>query len=279
MKVWRKAGQDTVIAEVKLRKLAGFHKAAVAQENLEAIVVLKNGLVEEISTAGSIRTLSTWEAFKRCLGLGPSIQIYYLDITPRTLEFWLEDPAVSREQSTGQAFGMPGLTSDGQLIPAQVNVTVSVNPERPDLLLRALHGRSVFTLDDLRVLMRDELLGKVIGPALAVRTAGELRGDSSLLDEFYEEACAQIGNTLEGYGLKFDVSQFYINWGLTYDESREIEKRRIDAEIAHIEHLKQLEQALNKEETPAEEEAPAEEENRSDSGVVIERDLKISINK
>ena len=66
MQDWRKAGQDTIIAELDNKKLSGFSKSAIVQENLEAIVVLKNGLVDEICTAGSIQTLCQAPCYELC---------------------------------------------------------------------------------------------------------------------------------------------------------------------------------------------------------------------
>jgi len=279
MKNWRIAGEDTVVAEVKHKRLRGLNKTAVVRENLEAIVVLKNGLVDEVCTAGAVKTLSRWEAFKGWFGLGPSIHVYYFDITPKTLEFWLEDPAVPRAQTTGQAFGMPGLTSDKQLIPAQVNVTVSIDPNRPELLLRAFKdGGSSLTIDDLRTLMRDQLLATIIGPALAQRSAEELRGNRTLLDQLYEDACAQLNNMFTAYGLQLDVSQFYINWGLTHDESIAIEERRLSAEIAHVKHKKELEQLLNNDTETDQEDPAIDEKEKRDDGMTAGRDVKFSIN-
>ena len=273
MQDWRKAGQDTIIAELDNRKLSGFSKSAIVQENLEAIVVLKNGLVDEICTAGSIQTLNIWESIKNWIGIKPNLQVFFLDITPRTLEFWLEDPAKSQDKSLGQSFGMPALTSDGQLISAQVNLTISVDMKRPDLLLRALHGNKLFTIDDLRELIRDELLGKVLTPALSKRTAKELRGNAELLEEFYQEVVIQLNNTLSGYGLKLDTSQFYINWGLTQEEADKIERKRREAEIKQAEHEKELEKILsdNNEDINL-------DDSKSSSGINIGRDFNYSEN-
>mgnify|MGYP001407860126 CR=1 FL=1 len=273
MQDWRKAGQDTIIAELDNRKLSGFSKSAIVQENLEAIVVLKNGLVDEICTAGSIQTLNIWESIKNWIGIKPNLQVFFLDITPRTLEFWLEDPAKSQDKSSGQSFGMPALTSDGQLISAQVNLTISVDMKRPDLLLRALHGNKLFTIDDLRELIRDELLGKVLTPALSKRTAKELRGNAELLEEFYQEVVIQLNNTLSGYGLKLDTSQFYINWGLTQEEADKIERKRREAEIKQAEHEKELEKILsdNNEDINL-------DDSKSSSGINIGRDFNYSEN-
>ena len=271
MKDWRAAGQDTVVAEIRHKDLAGFNKTGIAQENSEAIVVLKNGLIDEICTAGSISTLSTWEGIKRWAGMGPNVQVFYLDITPRTLEYWLEDPAKPRDNDSGQLFGLPALTSDGELISAQVNLTVAIDMERPDLLLRALHGRTLFTMDDLRALVRDELLGKVIGPALSKRTAKELRGNSELLEEFYKDVKIQLSNTLVGYGLKLDTSQFYINWGLTQSEVDEIDKRRREREIKQAEHEQIIENIRSKGEK--DEGDIVGSDNRPGSGIKVGRDL------
>tara|TARA_Y100000814_G_C12345318_1_gene405469 strand:+ start:1279 stop:2178 length:900 start_codon:yes stop_codon:yes gene_type:complete len=244
MKDWRSAGPDTIAVEVNHNQLQGFNKTGIVKENLEAIVVLKEGLVDKICTAGSIQTLNIWESIKNWAGIKPNLNIFFLDITPRTLEFWLEDPAIPRDTSSGESFGMPVLTSDGQLISAQVNLTVSIDIERPDLLLRALHGSKLFTINDLRKLIRDELLAKVITPALAKRTAEELRGNHELLEEFYQEVVLQLSNTLTGYGLKLDTSQFSINWGLTQEEAIKIEDRRREAEIKQAKHQKELERIL-----------------------------------
>ena len=237
---WRHAGSETVVGQVDPRKLRGFLKKAVVQENMEAIVVLKNGLIHEVCTAGSIKSVSFWEAIKLRFGMGPTIHAYFIDITPRTLEFWLEDPAHTIERTTGHLFGMPALTKDGQLISAQVNLTISVDADEPDMLIRSLHGKTLLTVDDLRLLVRDEFLGKALAPALRRKTAAELRSDQSLLRQLYEELKIQLNDTFSGYGLKLDTSQFFINWGLTQDEKESIDRNLRQAEIEFAKHQADL---------------------------------------
>ena len=267
---WRRAGYDTVASRLDLRELRGFQKTAVVQETRETAIVVKNGLVHDVCTGGEMKTLSFVEALKTKIGMGPNLQVYFLDTTPRTLEFWLEDPSIPQDSDTGKLFGMQALTKDGQLVSAQISLTVSIDPENSEWLLRAFHGKPTFTTDDLRVLVKNELLGKVLSPALANNTADELRGNSELLRELYDNVTVQLSNTFRGYGLYLDTSQFVIVWGLNQEDLDKIQSRRRAAEIEQAEHEARLKAIME----PQESIATTEDEGRV--GINVGRDLNIS---
>ena len=149
--------------------------------------------------------------------------------------------ALDSPADLGQAspFGIPALTADGQLITAQVNLTLSVVPDDADRLLRLLRGRSAISTSNVAQSIKDELLAKVVALELGKHSAAELRGSEQLLRALYESLQVQLNSTLTGYGLKLD--NFYINWGLSPDEREKIEDQKHQAQVRAAERKRELE--------------------------------------
>ena len=162
------------------------------------------------------------------------------DTSPFNLSFWLEDPASPVDSGEGSTFGIPALTADGQLITAQVNLTLSVVADNADLLLRLLRGRQSISASNIARSIKDELLAKVIALELSKHSASELRGSEALLRSIYESIRVQLDSTLSGYGLR--LVNFFIAWGLSHDEREKIEEQRHQARLRAAQRQKELEE-------------------------------------
>ena len=144
------------------------------------------------------------------------------------------------EPGEGSPFGIPALTADGQLITAQVNLTLSVVPDGAELLLRLLRGRGAISASDVARSIKDELLAKVIALELSKHSAEELRVSEELLRSVYESVRVQLDSTLSGYGLR--LANFSINWGLSHDEREQIEEQRHEARLRVAQRRVELEE-------------------------------------
>jgi hypothetical protein len=236
VKNWGRSGPDIIVERIGAKQLYGWRAGVVVQENLEAITVYKDGLLHEVCIGGRVQSLGLFEALSLRFGGGPHLFGYWYDTAPITLEFWLQNPTLPHAQSSGDVFGLQALTSDGQYVSAQITLTVSVDPETPHLLLRDAHGAPAYTVTHLRSLVRDELLAKVLGPAIAQRSIDDLRGNKDLLAALYQEVKTQLVDTFRSYGLRLDASQFFVNWGLNQNEADQFEDQRRAQEISQIQH-------------------------------------------
>ena len=138
---WREQGTDTVAAVVDGRRLRGFRKTATAGPT-ESAVVLKDGVVTDAITEGSVRTRGFLESLRSLIGLGPRVEVLYSDLSPFTVSYWLEDPAVPHGRADGEGFGIPvvpiavncygrGVVSQrGGALPVKVNGVV-LEPDPP----------------------------------------------------------------------------------------------------------------------------------------------------
>ena len=235
---WRTHGVDTVAAFVPPKELTGLARSVTVGPN-EVAVVIRDGEIANVFTEGKAGTRGLGDLLRALAGRGPDIQVLIADTSPFNLSFWLEEPGAPVQPGEGSPFGIPAVTSDGQLITAQVNLTLSVEAEGAELLLRLLRGRRAMATSDVALSIKDELLGKVIALELSKHSAGELRGSDDLLRSVYESLRVQLDSTLSGYGLR--LVNFFINWGLSQDEREKIEEQRHQARVRAIEREKELE--------------------------------------
>ena len=234
---WRGDDQFTVATLVDAGKLSGIRKTATVGP-YETAVVLKNGEVIEVFSEGRLRIRGFLEALRASAGFAPDTRVLFADLSPFNVSSWLEDPSVPRERSDGDSFGLPVLTRDRQLITAQINLTLSVDPERPELLLRVMRGRESISMSEIGATLRDEVLAKVLAVEIEQLAASEIRGNADLRRNIYDQIKSQLDSTLQGYGLHLD--NFFVNWGLTQDEASSIEDRRREEARRQAEHDAEL---------------------------------------
>ena len=234
---WKGADSDTVATLVDANTLNGLRKTAIVGP-FQTAVVVKNGEVTETMTEGRLRTRSFLDVARAAIGLAPETQVLFADLAPFTVSTWLEDPSVPRGRTDGDSFGLPALTRDRQLITAQIGLTLLLDPERPELLLRTMSNRESITGNEIGRMLRDEVLSKVLAVEIEQVDASEIRGNPSLRRTIYDQVKSQLDATLRGYGLQLD--NFYVAWGLTQEESSAIEARRREEELRRAEHERRL---------------------------------------
>ena len=234
---WRDRGTETVAALVEAKQLAGFRRTATASPG-EAVVVIRNGRISGLQTEGQIRAVSAVDRFRSIVGLGPDVRVLLVDTTAFSLSYWLEDPNVSRDRSDGESLGLPVLTSDGQLVSAQINLELAVVPDESELLLQAMRGRPSISTYEVGSLLKDQLVAMAVGVQISTYKANELRGNTDLLRDIYDETKSQLESRLNGYGLR--LTGLTINWGLTQRESDQIAERRRESELADELHRRTL---------------------------------------
>lgn len=161
-----------------------------------------------------------------------------VDTTSFSLSYWLEDPDVPRDRTDGESLGLPVLTSDGQLVTAQINLELAVVPDESELLLQAMRGRSSLSTYEVGSLLKDQLIAMAVGVQISAHEANDLRGNSSLLRGIYDETKTQLESRLNGYGLR--LIGLSINWGLTQRESEQIAERRRESELADELHRRTI---------------------------------------
>jgi PGF-pre-PGF domain-containing protein len=235
---WRDRGTETVAALLDAKQLTGFRRTATASPG-EAVVVIRNGRVSGLQTEGQIRAVSAVDRFRSVIGLGPDVRVLMVDTTPFSLSYWLEDPNVPRDRTDGESLGLPVLTSDGQMVSAQINIELAVVPDESELLLQAMRGRASIGTYEVGRLLKDQLVAMAVGVQISTHKADELRGNSDLLRGIYEETKTQLESRLNGYGLR--LIGLSINWGLTQRESEQIAERRRESELADELHRRTLE--------------------------------------
>jgi hypothetical protein len=234
---WRE-NEETVAAFVDSSALSGLGKSVIVGPT-EAVVVIRNGEMDEVFDEGRIKTRGFRDALKAMVGAGPEVQTLIVDISPYRLTYWLDNPGVVRKRDDEIALDLPAITKDGEPISAQVNITFVVDRTKAHLLLRMMHGSNSISRETIGRELRDEFLAKTLSREVSKYDSSELRGNDDLLKRIWNDAKVQLDSTIKGYGLNLNDS--YINWGLTADEQGNIDQRRRNEEIKEAEHGRRLE--------------------------------------
>ena len=152
---------------------------------------------------------------------------------PFQVVLWLQHPEDDPSESDeGVALREPVLTGDGEPVTAKIGITFSVIQGKVDLLLRLLRNSHAITKDGVAEEIKRELLGKVLALDLHKYTASELRGNEDLLRNIHASLERELTSTLFGFGLQLTNS--YVNWGLTAVERERIREQRHQAKIRDI---------------------------------------------
>ena len=198
-------------------------------------IVMQDGEVMDIFSSGK-RNLPwnlPWEG---------KVRTYVASTAPFTLAFWLMDPMDPEEPDDGVVLGQPVLTSDDEVVTAQLDLTMRVVRENVEYLLQLLKpGVGVVTRRDVSDTIKGELLAKVLALDIHQHTAEELRGNRELLRGIYESVNIELASTIRFYGLRLD--NFYPNWGLTSEERERIRQLRHEEELREIRRRQEIERA------------------------------------
>ena len=159
------------------------------------------------------------------LGIGRRIdaRAYIAYTSPFDLAFRLQDPN-DRSLFNGVILDRPVLTSDGQIVPASMVLTLGVTRDRVENLLQLIGQHRRITNIHIASRLKHEILGKVLALNLNCYTASELRGNQNLLKQMDRDLQIQLDSTIAGYGLR--LTNFHMSWGLTVEESERIEERQ-----------------------------------------------------
>ena len=192
----------------------------------QVAIIIRDGKVTDVFTEGTRRV---------GLGILPSdrVQAFIAYTVPFSLTFRLLDDYRLAGLDEGIPLEGVALTADGHPVTGQINVTLSVQPSKAELLLRMSPTGRPIRRSDMAHAIKDELPAKVLALDIPNYTAADLRGNESLLRSLYESLRRELRSTLSGYGLQLD--NFYANWGLTLHE-----EERLD-ELQHQRHLRDIE--------------------------------------
>ncbi len=139
------------------------------------------------------------------------VRTYVASTSPFNLVFWLQDPGDPSEPAEGAALDQPVLTADGQLVTGRIDLTLSIIPDRAELLLQLLDPRADnVTQAGVADVIQAELLAKVLALDIHSHTAGDLRGNRALFQGIYASLETELASTISRYGLRLD--NFYVNW-------------------------------------------------------------------
>ena len=170
------------------------------------------------------------------------VRTYVASTAPFTLTFWLMDPMDPEGPGDSVVLGQPVLTSDDEVVTAQLNLTMRVVRENVEYLLQLLKpGVGVVTRRDVSDTIKGELLAKVLALDIHQHTAAELRGNRELFRGIYDSVNVELASTIRLYGLRLD--NFYPNWGLTSEERERIRDRRHEEELREIGRRQEIERA------------------------------------
>ena len=146
---WRVYDSSTVLSALDKTEFPGFFRNIVVGPN-EAAVIIRNGKIEKTVTASSKNTSGIWDNFKRLWGGTPELEVIFVDTSPLDFSFYigssdrredgiqtgqlsesrddayrtLEDRSRNRIDTTNLT--VTALTSDGQNVSAEVNVTLKI---------------------------------------------------------------------------------------------------------------------------------------------------------
>jgi len=252
---WRVYGSSTVASSLEKSEFAGFFRNIVVGPN-EAAVIIRDGKIERTITGTRQNTSGLWDNFKKLWGRASQLQVVFVDTSPIDLAFYvgkssrqesgtetgqlsqsredayrtIEDR--SRERIDATELTISALTSDGQHVSAEVNLTLRLLVDDPQLLTALLRGRHSVADWDIAALVRDELLAKALVPIIGQHTGNEIRGNQGLLTKISQNAESLLRTKFDLYGL--ELINMYVNWGLTDEDELVIEEGRKDREAKAI---------------------------------------------
>jgi predicted RNA-binding Zn-ribbon protein involved in translation (DUF1610 family) len=280
---WRVYDSSTVLSALDKTEFPGFFRNIVVGPN-EAAVIIRNGKIEKTVTASSKNTSGIWDNFKRLWGGTPEIEVVFVDTSPLDFSFYIGSSdrreggiqagqlsesrddayrtleARSRNRIDTTNLTVTALTSDGQNVSAEVNVTLKIEVDDAHLLTGLLRGKRALADWDIAALVRDELLAKSFVPLIGQHSGSAIRGNQTLMTEIAQSAESTMRHTFDLYGLK--LINMYVNWGLTaedelmiaeglkdreeralkFDHTRTLQEqqRELDLEHQRVSNLQQL---------------------------------------
>jgi len=280
---WRAYGSETVAAALDKSDLPGFWRQVTVGPD-EAALIIRNGRIEETVTQERVGTSGFGDRFVGLFGRSADVQVVFVSTAPFDLTFYVgkatrsEDGLIDRAgdsskhvssfdsrgaesrrhvhdtlERRGQADSdvanvvIRALTADGQIISAQVGLTLSLAIDDAELLSGLLRGKKALGVWDIAALVRDELLSKALVPEIGRITAGEVRGNRGLLERMSHSTEQALRPTFDMWGLTLE--NFVINWGMTEQEEEEIEQARTRREeqatdFAHRRSIRDMERDL-----------------------------------
>ena len=102
-----------------------------------------------------------------------------------------------------------------------------------------LRGQNALNRFDVASEIREDLLGKVLGPELNKYTFEELRGNREILTNLGSAIQREISGILGTYGLK--VQDYSISWGLNLQQRASIEQQRYQVNLDNERNIRQIE--------------------------------------
>ncbi len=240
---WRRMGRYTVLGEIGPDDRRGMRRQVQAGAD-EVVIVRKNGEVADVFSEERKPTRTFGETLKSLIGLGSEIEVYKATKTRFNIVFWLGDEDAIVTGNKSFTFGLPVLTSDGQMVSARINLWLEVDEGLAENALLLLRGQDVLSRFDIASEIREDLLGKVLGLELSQHTFEELRGNRPLLEDLGAAIQREISGTLGAYGLR--IQDYSINWGLTLQERADIDQQRHQVAADHIRNLNEIEDLKNR---------------------------------
>ena len=229
--------EDAILREVKPEGAGPFSGGSLTVSQFQIGIVMQDGEVVDIFSAG-----------KRNLPRKGEVRTYVASTAPFTLTFWLMDPMDPEEPDDSVVLGQPVLTSDDEVVTAQLDLTMRVVRENVEYLLQLLRpGSGVVTRRDVSDTIKGELLAKVLALDIHQHTAAELRGNGELFRGIYESVDVELASTIRFYGLRLDNLPA-VNWGLTSEERERIRERRHEEELREMEREREVRERRHEEE-------------------------------
>ena len=135
--------------------------------------------------------------------------------------------SVTSQQNISQ-ISILALTADKEIIQAESNIRLRVDPDNVNDFIALLKGKRAIANWDLAALLRDEFFGKILIPEIASHNASDLRGNRDILNRLEQAIRDDMGRSISSCGLTLD--NFTIAWGLTEQEQADIARKRAERE-------------------------------------------------
>ncbi|MBH42822.1 MAG: hypothetical protein CL787_04800 [Chloroflexi bacterium] len=233
MSIWSRNGPDIIARILHGSALQGFRRNIVVGPN-EYAVLFKGGQIQPVGmdmvvTEGVYPTLTAGEALGSIVGMGPHRPgALWTNASPHTLEFWLGVDVRDSEQN--DPYRVRLITKDGHQVPANITVTVAVDPIQAHRLFNIpeLQASNFFRQSDLALKLKNEVISNIVIPEVEEHTLDELRGNTELREDIRDKLGEKIAETLPWYGMRLAGGVFSITWGLTEEELNRMEKRRLE---------------------------------------------------
>ena len=143
--------------------------------------------------------------------------------------------SVTSQQNISQ-ISILALTADKEIIQAESNIRLRVDPDNVNDFIALLKGKRAIANWDLAALLRDEFFGKILLPEIASHNASDLRGNRDILNRLEQAIRDDMGRSISSCGLTLD--NFTIAWGLTEQEQADIARKRAEREEDAFEFVK-----------------------------------------